>query len=120
MASDTEYQGPGSKDGNGQVFEHAKRAVEEAKAFGTAVSGSMENLGRTLDLRGRVERHPIGMMFAALGVGYVLGGGLFSPLTGRLLSIGLRLALIPLVKSQLSNIAGSSDTESERATGPSF
>ena len=117
MASDTEYQGPGGKDGNGQVFEHAKRAVEEAKAFGTAVSGSMEDLGRTLDLRGRVERHPIGMMFAALGVGYVLGGGLFSPLTGRLVRVGMRLALVPLIKSQLGVFTGTSGGESVRPPG---
>jgi len=117
VATDTEYQGPGEKGGNGEVFEHAKRAVEEAKAFGSAVSGSMENLGRTLDLRGRVERHPIGMMFAALGVGYMLGGGLFSPLTGRLVRVGMRLALVPLIKSQLGVLTGSAAGESERSSG---
>jgi hypothetical protein len=116
VATDTEYQGTGGKNGDGEVFEHAKRAVEEAKAFGSAVSGSMENLGRTLDLRGRVERHPIGMMFAALGVGYVLGGGLFSPLTGRLVRVGMRLALVPLIKSQLGVLTGSGG-ESERPPG---
>ena len=42
------------------------------------------------------------MMFAALGVGYVLGGGLFSPTTARLLRIGARLALVPIIKSQVS------------------
>jgi hypothetical protein len=102
-------------DGQGEVFEHAKRAVEEARAFGTAVSGSVENLGRTLDLRGRVDRHPIGMMFAAMGVGYVLGGGLFSPTTARLLKIGIRLALVPIIKSQIGALAGSG--ESERTSG---
>ena len=111
MATDTEYQGSGGKEGDGEAFEHAKRAVEEAKAFGSAVSGSMENLSRTLDLRGRVERHPIGMMFAAVGVGYLLGGGLFSPLTGRLVRIGMRLALVPLIKSQLGVLTGSGGGE---------
>jgi len=114
VATDTEYQGSGGKEGDGEVFEHAKRAVEEAKAFGSAVSGSMENFSRTLDLRGRVERHPIGMMFAALGVGYVLGGGLFSPLTGRLVRVGMRLALVPLIKSQIGVLTGSGGGESER------
>jgi hypothetical protein len=112
VAIDTGYSGPGSKDGNGEVFEHAKRAVEEARAFGSAVSGSMENLSRSLDLRGRVERHPLGMMFAALGVGYVLGGGLFSPVTGRLLKVGVRLALVPLIKSQLGVLGGDGDHSS--------
>lgn len=111
MATDTDY--PGSDGGNrkGEAFEHAKRAVEEARAFGTAVSSSVEDLGRTLDLRGRVDRHPIGMLLAAMGVGYVLGGGLFSPLTGKLLKIGMRLALVPIIKSQLGALAG---TEGER------
>jgi hypothetical protein len=112
VAIETDYPGSG---GNGEAFEHAKRAVEEARAFGSAVSGSMENLSRTIDLRGRVERHPIGMMFAALGIGYVLGGGLFSPLTGRLLKVGMRLALVPLIKSQIGGLAGGSD--SERSSG---
>ena len=117
MAIDTDYQGSGGKDGDGEVFEHAKRAAEEVRAFGSAVSGSMENLGRTLDLRGRVQRHPIGMVFAGLGIGYVLGGGLFSPVTGRLLKVGMRLALVPLIKSQIGALAGSDD--SERPSGSS-
>ena len=41
----------------------------------------------------------------------VLGGGLFSPLTGKLLKIGTRLALVPIIKSQLGALAG---TEGER------
>jgi len=115
VAIDTDYRGAAGKGGDGEVFEHAKRAVEEARAFGSAVSGSMENLSRSLDLRGRVERHPIGMVFAALGVGYVLGGGLFSPVTGRLIKIGMRLALVPLIKSQIGALAGSD--ESGRSSG---
>ncbi len=112
MATDT--------DCDQRAMDHAKRMAEEARAFKEAVASQADSFTRSIDLRGRVQRNPLGMVAAAAGVGYVLGGGLFSPLTGRLLSIGLRLALIPLVKSQLSNIAGSSDTESERATGPSF
>ena len=114
MAIDTDYPGS-SDDGKGEAFEHAKRAVEEARAFGSAVSGSVEDLGRALDLRGRVDRHPIGMVFAAMGVGYLLGGGLFSPLTGKLLKIGVRLALVPIIKSQLDVLAG--NVESERPAG---
>ncbi len=103
MAINTEYQGESCEPG---AFQHASRMVEEARAFGTAVSSSIENLGRSLDLCGRVERHPIGMVVAAMGVGYVLGGGLFSPTTARLLRVGVRLALLPIIKSQLSVLAG--------------
>jgi len=102
------------------AMDHAKRMAEEARAFKEAVASQAESFTRSIDLRGRVQRHPLGMVAVAAGVGYVLGGGLFSPLTGRMLRLGLRLALIPLVKSQLSNIVGPSDAESERAAGPSF
>ena len=102
MPIDTEYQGGNGDSGKGEVFEHASRMVDEARAFGSALSGSVDSLTQALDLRGRVERNPIGMMFAALGVGYVLGGGLFSPTTARLLRIGARLALVPIIKSQVS------------------
>jgi hypothetical protein len=103
---DTEYQGANGESGKGEVFEHASRMVDEARAFGSALSGSVENLTEALDRRGRVERSQIGMMFAALGVGYVLGGGLFSPTTARLLRIGMRLALVPIIKSQISAMSG--------------
>ena len=106
MPIDTEYQGANGDSGRGEVFEHASRMVDEARAFGSALSGSVDNLTQALDLRGRVERNPIGMMFAAMGVGYVLGGGLFSPTTARLLRIGVRLALLPIIKSQISAMSG--------------
>ncbi|HYS08483.1 MAG TPA: hypothetical protein VEP66_07050 [Myxococcales bacterium] len=99
------------------AMDHAKRMAEEARAFKEAVASQAESFTRSIDLRGRVQRNPIGMVLAAAGVGYVLGGGLFSSLTGRMVRIGLRLALIPLVKSQLSNIVGSE--MGEGAAGPS-
>ncbi|HEY5678094.1 MAG TPA: hypothetical protein VIR81_14970, partial [Myxococcales bacterium] len=71
-------------------------------------------------LRGRVDRNPIGMVLAAAGIGYFLGGGLFSPVTGKLVKIGLRVALIPLVKSQLANLAGAQAQPGEGAAGSTF
>jgi hypothetical protein len=104
VATNTGYQGAGGE--NGEVFEHASRMVEEAKAFGSALSHKANDFSQALDLRGRVERHPIGMVLGAMGVGYILGGGLFSPVTAKLLRIGVRLALVPLIKSQIGALAG--------------
>jgi hypothetical protein len=118
MAINTEYQGLGNNDKG--VFGHAKAAVEEAKAFKEALGSSVEDFTSSVDLRGRVRRHPIGMVCAALSVGYVLGGGLFSPFTARLLKIGIRLAVIPLVKSQLSAMAGAAAQPGEGAAGSTF
>ncbi len=101
MAINTGYQG----DGTGAVH-HASKAFEEAKAFSDAVSSSATTFSKAVDLRGRVQRNPIAMVCVAAGVGYLLGGGLFSPTTARLLKVGMRLAIIPFVKSQLATMAG--------------
>jgi hypothetical protein len=111
VAINTEFEGG--------PMDHGRRMVEEARAFKEAIGNQADSFTRAVDLRGRVQRNPLGMVLAAAGIGYVLGGGLFSPLTGRVVRIGLRLALIPLVKSQLSNIAGG-PAASEKAPGTTF
>jgi hypothetical protein len=82
----------------GHLHESAHQLLDEARS-------TFEDLGEAVDIQGRVRRHPYGMVAAALGAGYVLGGGLFSPLTFRLLGLGVRLAAIPLVKTQLLGFA---------------
>jgi hypothetical protein len=56
-------------------------------------------------LQRELEERPERSAAIALGAGYVIGGGLFSPLTARLvgagLRIALRLALIPLATQSL-------------------
>jgi ElaB/YqjD/DUF883 family membrane-anchored ribosome-binding protein len=72
---------------------------------------TVTDLRGAVDLEGRVNRNPYGTIAAAVGIGYVLGGGLFSPLTARIvklgLRIGLRLAVLPLVKDELFGLAAS-------------
>ena len=65
--------------------------------------------GLLADLKGQVNRHPYGTVAAALGIGYALGGGIFTPLTSRLVRLGLRVgiraALLPILKTQISELA---------------
>ena len=60
-------------------------------------------------LDGHVSRHPYRTVAAALGIGYALGGGIFTPLTERILRLGLRIgirtALLPILKAELSELA---------------
>jgi hypothetical protein len=88
--------------GIGQQFDNvghtAQQLVDEAR-------GAVQQLGQSLDLKGRVERHPYGMVLAAFGVGYVLGGGLFTPTTARVVRLGMKLAALPLVKDELLGFA---------------
>ena len=67
-----------------------------------------------LDVRAFVEAHPIGAVATALGVGYVLGGGLFTRLTSKLIGLGLRFgvqfAVLPVLERELTGLAGSLGT----------
>ncbi len=114
MAINTEYQGTSG------AFDHARKAVDEAKAFKEAVVGHATSFSSSVDLRGRVQKNPLLMVAAAAGVGYVLGGGLFSPLTGKLVKYGLRIAILPLIKSQLANMVGETSAAGEGAAGSTF
>jgi hypothetical protein len=107
VAINTEYQGVGNEDAMG----HARKAVEEARAFKEAFASRASDFSKSVDLRGRVQRNPIGMVCAAAGIGYLLGGGLFSPTTGRLVRYGIRLALIPLLKSQIGAVLGGQESD---------
>ena len=80
----------------GHLNDSAHQLLDEARS-------TFEDFGQSV--RGRVQRHPYAMVAAALGVGYVLGGGLFSSLTFRLVGLGVRVAALPLVKDQLLGLA---------------
>jgi hypothetical protein len=69
---------------------------------------------RARDLLGRVQEeaqeHPFRTVGWAAGAGFVLGGGLFTPLTARTVRAGvqvaLRLAVIPALTRGLAQMAG--------------
>jgi hypothetical protein len=69
-------------------------------------SGGRARIGAWRDTLARQTReHPMGSLAAALGVGFVLGGGLFSRVTVRIvatgLRVGLRMAVVPLMARTL-------------------
>ena len=70
-------------------------------------SEARERLGAWTEVLARETRkHPIRSVAVALGVGFVLGGGLFSRVTARLVAvgarIGLRMAVVPLMAQGLA------------------
>lgn len=84
-----------------QSADLAETFVDLAKSASDALNGAADAMG----LSEKVERAPYAMLSAALGVGYVLGGGLFTPTTGRLLRLGAKLAAIPQVRERLLDVA---------------
>ena len=66
-------------------------------------------LREVLDIEGRVQRNPYGMVAGALAVGFDMGGGLFTRLTARIAGVGLRMGLAaawPLLQQQLFSEKG--------------
>jgi len=113
-ASEEEPKLVGRRKRNGKRSEPARLL----NAFGEA-RRSVETVAD--DLRERVEQSPWKTLGLAVGAGYILGGGLFTALTGRLLfgglRLGVRLAAIPLVREELLGLvetmtdSGRGDTE---------
>lgn len=56
------------------------------------------------------EQNPYVVLAAAAGVGYVAGGGLFSPFTRRLVRIGMKAVFVPIAATQLKALTGGDGT----------
>ena len=51
------------------------------------------------------KENPYVVLGAAVGVGYILGGGTFSPFSRRIARIGMKALLLPLAATQLKNLS---------------
>jgi hypothetical protein len=105
-------RGEGSTARGGGVItvgQRVDRVSDTAQEAWSRTRETVSELKERFDVDGRVRRNPYGMMAAALGVGYVLGGGFFSPLTARIFGIGLklgiRMAAIPFLENEIRGFA---------------
>ncbi len=90
------------------LFERVEHISSSAQELLTEARDTVSDLKKTLDISARMERHPYTMLAAAVAVGYVLGGGLFTSTTARLVRLGIKVAALPLIKNELFNLAGNS------------
>jgi hypothetical protein len=77
--------------------------VDSAEGFAT--SGDVPLDGGNCQTPGMV--HPYGMVAGAIGLGFLLGGGISLRLTARLAGLGLRLgwlAALPAIKRELAHV----------------
>jgi hypothetical protein len=78
------------------VADRAKDLAGQGKAVASGASDAVIE---------HTRENPYAALAAAFGVGYVLGGGLFSNTTVRLLGLGVKLATVPLVQNMLLDVA---------------
>jgi hypothetical protein len=83
-----------------EIRRNARHLVDESRGLATDVQTAV-------DIPGRMERHPYQTLLVAAGIGYVLGGGLFTAFTLAVLRTGLKVAALPMVKNQLADLAKS-------------
>ena len=80
-------------------------------------AGAGDLLNGTLDIKGRLQRNPYGMIAGALGIGFVLGGGLFTRLAARMIGAGLRVGLmaaLPILEKQFMQTRSGANSETPK------
>jgi hypothetical protein len=72
------------------ISEVAHRLREDVGMLMSAIERKRDAIEERM--RGLVEEHPVASIAGAFGIGYVLGGGIFSRRSRPILGIALRLA----------------------------
>jgi hypothetical protein len=73
-------------------------------------------LRQSFDMERRLKHNPYGMVAGALGIGFVLGGGLFTRLSARILGAGLRVCLmaaLPILEKQITQTLAESKLDTK-------
>ena len=89
-----------------RIGESARKVGEGLGELGRALRSSRESLASPAARF--IQDQPLAALGLAFGLGYVLGGGMFTKATGRLLGLGWRFGGMALAKSVLGNLGVSS------------
>lgn len=111
-----EDSSPASAEADGEA---AESASVQLAALARGACDALDGVAERLHLTEQVEARPLTTVAAALGVGYVLGGGLFTPTTARLIRLGVKVAALPLVRERLLERAEAAVDAMLRPAAPS-
>jgi len=108
----------GGEDG-GLMGRRGKDKKGEPVRLGEAVQDARRSFeSMWSDLREQLEERPWRTLGMAAAAGYVVGGGLFTALTGRLLlgglRVGVRVAALPMVRNELMGFIETLSTDRGR------
>lgn len=90
-------------------MEHNTLEIDRDELLGNDVTSEIRDIVETVKDKQLLQRYysenPYVVLAAAVGVGYMIGGGTFSPFSRRVARIGMKALLLPLAASQLKNIS---------------
>jgi ElaB/YqjD/DUF883 family membrane-anchored ribosome-binding protein len=84
------------------ITDAARKVSEGIGELTRALSERRENVVEPVSQF--IQEKPLAALGIAFGIGYVLGGGLFTRTTGRLLGLGWKLGGMALAKNVLGNL----------------
>jgi hypothetical protein len=87
-----------------------QRLVEDTRKLANNAQDYYMQLRRDNPLGRAYRENPYAVVAAAIGVGYVIGGGLFTPFTRRVLRMGMRALVIPMVATQIKSLTQPPDS----------
>jgi hypothetical protein len=93
-----------SDDSDRDIFDEARNVVEDSEKLADDVGDLYERVPETGSFRDLYEKNPYAVLAAAAGAGYLLGGGLFTPFTKRILKTGMKAVVIPVAVSRLRKL----------------
>jgi hypothetical protein len=96
-----------------QALRHLRALAEDAGALRDTLSSMASIVEERVDLDRRMRETPARTLLIAAGIGYVAGGGLFTPTTGTLLRLGTRFWLMPALRKRFTSTPPTSHREEE-------
>ena len=79
----------------------APQVIDRVASAASSVSSVVNEAATKSGLAERVAQNPYGVTAAALAVGYIAGGGLFTRSTARLFAFAAELSRVPMVRTHV-------------------
>jgi hypothetical protein len=108
MRNEDRYEGDEmGTSGDPGVSSAARKVSEGLGELGRALSDRQQ--GIVEPMAEFIQERPLVALGMAFGIGYVLGGGLFSRTTGRVLALGWRLGGMAMMKNLVSSLSNAGE-----------
>lgn len=88
-----------------RILRDGQRVIDDSKRLADDVREAAHKANPTRVIGKYYQENPFAVLAGAAGVGYLLGGGLFTPFTKRMVKIGMKALVVPLAASQLRNLS---------------